>query len=44
MQELVRFNEDYHIKLHTPPLERIPVNFVKFQSCDRTPQVVNLTR
>jgi len=25
-------------------LEEIPANFVKFQFCNRTPQVVNLTR
>jgi len=36
---LVRFCVDYRIKPHIPPLEKIPANFVKFESCDCTIQV-----
>ena len=40
---LVRFFADYRIKPHVPPFEQIPANFVKFKSCDYTPQAEYLT-
>jgi len=33
---LVKFCVEYRIKPHVPPLEQIPANSVKFQSCDFT--------
>ncbi len=39
----VRFLAYHRIKPHAPPLVRTPVNSFEFQSCDRTPQVEDLT-
>ena len=42
-QDLVRFFALLRIKPHAPPLVRAPVNSFEFHSCERTPQVDNLT-
>ena len=42
-QALVRFFALHRIKPHAPPLVRAPVNSFEFHSCERTPQVDNLT-
>src|SRR5690606_9432992 len=39
----VRFLAYHRIKPHAPPLVRTPVNSFEFHSCERTPQVVNLS-
>ena len=42
-QDLVRFFALLRIKPHAPPLVRVPVNSFEFHSCERTPQVDNLS-
>ena len=42
-QALVRFLAYHRIKPHNPPLVRAPVNSFEFHSCERTPQVANLS-
>ena len=42
-QGLVRFFALLRIKPHAPPLVRVPVNSFEFHSCERTPQVDNLS-
>ena len=39
----VRFLAYHRIKPHVPPLVRAPVNSFEFHSCERTPQVDNLS-
>jgi hypothetical protein len=41
--KLVRFRALFRIKPHAPPLLYLSVNFLDFQSCDRTLQVEYLT-
>ena len=43
VQTRVRFLAYHRIKPHVPPLVRAPVNSFEFHSCERTPQVDNLT-
>ena len=43
IQARVRFLAYHRIKPHVPPLVRAPVNSFEFHSCERTPQVDNLT-
>ena len=42
-QARVRFLAYHRIKPHVPPLVRAPVNSFEFHSCERTPQVDNLS-
>ena len=42
-QDQVRFFALLRIKPHAPPLVRAPVNSFEFHSCERTPQVDNLS-
>ena len=42
-QDQVRFFALLRIKPHAPPLVRVPVNSFEFHSCERTPQVDNLS-
>ena len=39
----VRFLAYHRIKPHVPPLVRAPVNSFEFHSCERTPQVDDLS-
>ena len=39
----VRFLAYHRIKPHVPPLVRAPVNSFEFHTCERTPQVDDLT-
>ena len=43
VQTRVRFLAYHRIKPHVPPLVRAPVNSFEFHSCERTPQVDNLS-
>ena len=43
IQARVRFLAYHRIKPHVPPLVRAPVNSFEFHSCERTPQVDNLS-
>ena len=43
VQARVRFLAYHRIKPHVPPLVRAPVNSFEFHSCERTPQVDNLS-
>ena len=43
VQTRVRFLAYHRIKAHVPPLVRAPVNSFEFHSCERTPQVDNLS-
>ena len=43
IQAQVRFLAYHRIKPHVPPLVRAPVNSFEFHSCERTPQVDNLS-
>lgn len=41
---LVKFYGDHRIKPHTSLFVRLHANSFEFQPCDRTPQMINLTR
>ena len=43
VQARVRFLAYHRIKPHVPPLVRAPVNSFEFHTCERTPQVDDLT-